>query len=367
MNSEIASNDGVVDVADWDCKQLRKWWAKVQGSRHAIADELGKFGQSAGGLDKTDRRQLNVWRDWFLREHELESALERPDIMSFLLPSAAREEGTGAVVSNSGALNSNMSPAEIAKISDRVFMQLNFSPSISQRVWHILRYPLLVASLVGLLWFVFVIWLAPTIREIVLDFGIEVPLLTRLIMGELPHLHIASWCIAGIGLLFAIFCIVQSKFDKARPANNSWMDRQLMSTRRAVGIWAWHISVLLRLGLSAKDAATIAAKVSGNHWLKQQTNDWLHASQEQTAKLGPMTQSPFSLVSTAMKLPDSDGKADLLRQAAVYYLDRDRAISDWWFRVLALLIMWNMIVAGVLIFMIFYASFIAVIGGLTAW
>ena len=353
MSSQFKTDQPIVATAD----DLESRWSAVQKVRLNLAKELNRL---SGLVDGEARNQLRCWSDWFSDECELEEAIRRPDILGIVLP----------IIRNQGA--AEISASSISQIAQRSLNLTNIDPSVTRRLWRNIRYPIAVLIFVGVLWLCFTIGLAPALREALFEYqGENMAILAQYLVGHRPQLHVASWFLVPALMLAVPILLFASRSRRMRAPNTSWIDSRLMSTRCAVGKWAWHVSLLLQSGLDSIEAAKIAAGVSRSRWVKARMKSWLqsvNADPSSTrSRAGAFAKSPFKLVNGAIAVEDPEKKASFLQQAAKYYLDRDRVIGDWWFRILAWLILWNIFVAGVIVFLTFYGTLLSLINALTSW
>ncbi|MEM9410850.1 MAG: hypothetical protein AAGA30_07030, partial [Planctomycetota bacterium] len=316
--------DGLIDRPD-----LQSRWLQIQKNRQQLATRLKRLASQFYGIEKS---QLASWSEWFRREQDLRIALCRPDILTLVVPLFQSADSNG------------ISETELEKFSQRSVQYANFTPSVSRRLWRAIRYPIALVFVLAVMWFCFICTLAPEIRSLFLDFGLELPVLAQLLLGELPYLHRFSWVLAGLVFVVAIWVSVQNIIHRYKAPNSNWLDRQLMSNRCAMGIWAWHVALLMHIGFQKTEAIRISSVVTSNSWIRKQWQRWKSDSPD--LKSTPLfLDLPFPMVSRAINRETPEKQIPLLECAAKYYLDRDRTISDWWFRILAWLIVWNIFVA----------------------
>ena len=337
--------------------ELESRWEQVQACRPRLAVALKRLANQVGG---EEAQQLHRISNWFGSDENLESAIQRPDVLAIAMPLI------------NDADSQEFSDQVISRIANNSLSLVTVNSSFSRRALRILRYPLLVTAAFGLLWLCFTIWLTPALRETAEIFEVQLPLFAQAGLGITPALHVISWIFAAIIVAICIAVFFRHQRDKQKAQNFGWLDQKLTSTRSSVGIWSWHVALLLQSGLDSLRAVETAGMASGNHWVRSECQNWIEKSQSVEAEdeldaLTLFVNSPFQLVSSTLQLPDSDYKTARLHQAARYYLERDRRVTDWWLHLLASLILWNVGVICLLLFLALYGAMFSLFQGLVYW
>ena len=286
----------------------------------------------------------------------LEDALQRPDVLAVSMP----------------LLNSKSLPVGERPTVDHAarmgFCSLGQNVSVSRRLIRILLYPVLVLAACFAVGLFFSFYVAPQFEQMLAEFGIELPKLTLAVLGFAHFLRRWWWAILLLllGAGVAIWIANRSGRDKI-PANSSWIDQRLMSTRNALAAWAWHISLLLELGVSQRQALKEAGKATGNHRLQRVCFARAALSDDEFAECGqPYFDSPkYRLLDRVMQVEPSPGKILLLREVADYYWDRNRNTGDWWIQWLVSAMLCTIGVLILLGVLALFLPLISVVSGLT--
>jgi type II secretory pathway component PulF len=332
---------------------LQERWQSVWNARSELATELE---QMANDLPGQGRKQLRLLSKWFRGSAKLEDALLRPDVLAISMP---------------------LLKAESTPAGDRInidhamrmgFCSLGRNVSISRRLIRTMLYPILVLLACFAVGILFSFFIAPQFEEMFAEFGIELPKLTLAVFGFGQFIRRWWWAVLMmLTCAVTIFWILSRTGTGNRPANLSWLDQRLMSTRNALASWAWHISLLLEAGVPQREAMEAAGRATGNQHLRQVSLARAALSDaEESVTDQPYFDSPkYRLLDQAMRVATSTGKIALLQEVAAYYWDRNRSIGDWWIQWLVSAILF---MAGVLILLGVLALFmplIAIVSGLT--
>ena len=332
---------------------LDERWETVRTHASELATELEKLAKDLPG---EGRRQLQSLSQWFRGPVNLEEALKRPDVLAISLP----------LLNEAGKPPGHQPDIELAARTG--YCSLGHNVSLSRRLMRIMLYPILVLIACFVLSVFFSFFVALQFEDMFAEFGIEVPKLTLAVFGFAQFLRRWWWAI----LLLLVVAILALWFatrtgTNDRPANLSWLDQQLMSTRNALASWAWHISLLLQAGVSPREALEAAGSATGNQRLRRTSLARASLSDTEFTNCDePYFESAnYRLLEYAMRTHTAPGKIALLQQVADYYWDRNRNIGDWWIQWLVsamLCIVGLMILVGVLAL---FMPLLSIVSGLT--
>lgn len=334
---------------------LKDRWDAILQIRHEIASELE---QMARELPGDVRKQLRSLSRWFKGPCDYEEALERPDVLAICLP----------LINISTA--KQISRFDIAQAAQRGFCSAGPNISPGRRLVRLLLYPFLVLLASGLLAVGYSFWIAPQFEEMFAEFGIELPAITLAVLWSSQMVRQWWWLVLSCAIVAAFLCWLMGRLGRdRRPANVSWLDQKLMSTRNALASWAWHISLLLEAGISERHAVKTAGSASANSWLRKTSiaNAGNGQSEEQLSGESLFFSPKYQLLECTMRLPTSAGKIALLREVATYYLDRNNDFGDWWIHWIVALMFWFVGVAVLLAVLALFMPLIAIISGLTGY
>lgn len=332
---------------------LQERWQYVWNARLDLATELE---QMACELPRQGRKQLQSISNWFRGSAKLEDALQRPDLLAISMPLLKTKPSSTSEQPN------------IDHAARMGVCSLGRNVSISRRLIRIMLYPILVLLGCFVVGVFFSFFVAPQFEEMFAEFGIELPKITLAVFGLAQFIRRWWW---GILVMLVgavtVFWILSRTGTGNRPANLSWLDQRLMSTRNALASWAWHISLLLEAGVPQREALDAAGRATGNSHLRQVSLARAALSDAEESVIDqPYFDSPkYRLLDTTMQVPPSVEKIALLREVAAYYWDRNRSIGDWWIQWLVSAILF---VAGALILLGVLGLFmplLAIVSGLT--
>lgn len=327
-----------------DGERLADCWDAIANARHEMASELD---QMAADLPGDGSRRLRSLSGWFRESATLENALHRPDVLAVCVPLMGNDT------------HHPFSKSDISRAARTGFCSIGRYVSVTRHVLRLLLYPILILFVVGLLGIACCFWVAKPFEDMYFEFGIGLPLLTEWVLGVASFVRQFWWAVLGlfVGLLVGtllLFWLIQHHGRELRPANMSWIDQQLMSTRNALAGWAWHLSLLLEAGYSQHEGGMIAANATGKRWFRKARflDREKLAAIDQRGDETPTThhslfQSKFEMLNGAVRLSPSDGKIAMLRQVANYYWDRNRSVGDWWIHWLISFMLWGL--AGIII------------------
>ena len=332
---------------------LTERWETVRAHASQLATELERLARDLPG---EGRRQMQSLSQWFRGPVNLDEALKRPDVLAISLPLLKAAE----------APSDDFPDIEHAVRTG--YCSLGNDVSFSRRLIRIMLYPILVLIACFVLAVFFSFFVAIQFEEMFAEFGIQLPKLTLAVFGFAQFLRRWWWAILLLLVVGTMaFLFATRTGTNNRPANLSWLDQRLMSTRNALASWAWHISLLLQAGLSTREALDAAGAATGNQRLQATSLARAALSDTEFADCDePYFDSPkYRLLDDALRVKSTLGKATLLQQVANYYWDRNRNIGDWWIQWLVsamLCVVGLMILLGVLAL---FMPLLAIVSGLT--
>ena len=333
--------------------ELKDRWETVRNVRHEFAAELDAM---ATDLPGKGRHQLRSLSRWFKGPAKFEDAIKRPDVLALCLPLCKSE------------VPSEPDSTELSGAARRGICAVGRYEAVGQHLFRLVLYPILILVAACLLWIGFSFWIAPQFREMFNEFGIELPRMTVLVLG-VASLVQKWWFLSlvfpiGAAWLWGLNLIGRER----RPANQTWLDQRFMSTRNALASWAWHISLLLEAGFSQSEAIQTAGTASANTRVRQLSFEATGERQlESTGQEQQLQFEPkYQLLENTMRLPESPGKIEMLREVAMYYWDRNRNNGDWWVQWLVALLLWFVLAAIVVTVIALFLPMIAIVSGLTS-
>jgi len=174
-------------------------------------------------------------------------------------------------------------------------------------------YPgLLLVGVIGVM-LLFSQMVLPNFRAVLIEFGIELPLATK-IMFSIGDFLQTAWPLAlFVAFLATLPMIVE--FCRTMGWATSvvqWVEDKLSSKRSAMASWARHTALLLESGVQ-QDAAITTSMSAAKRWVRSGAWPW-----------------KFGLVERALQLNDNSAKIALLNHAADYYHARHRSLVQWW-------------------------------------
>ena len=352
--------DADIDAAS---NQLVERWNRIVLAHGAIARHLDT---TKDLLDGELSQKFTQWSQWFSQPKQIDELLSNPAALALVGEFLADEVSNDEISEDQYQLMST-------KAASNGFAAFGFTQSISRRMWVTVRYPVLLAILLLGLWTTCTIYVSPVIGDLIEEYELECPVIVRLVVGELPYLHYLTWALATIVAVLLLLALLAAFVPRLANFLVAWLDHRLSSTRYHVGRWAWHVSMLLQCGVNEPEAFSIAVGCIKCPWLKENILRWRKDCKDAgdatkvSVASGPFPNSPFHLLNTSLTNTDTTQKTRLLNIAATYYVDRDRNISSWWFRVVVWLIMWNMFLLIGLVVLGFYLFFYSVYRSFFYW
>ena len=321
-------------------------WSRVQAVRQEFAAELD---QMAAELPKEGGRHLQLLSRWFKGAADSDAALNQPDVLAISMPMLNTED--------------SIAPGDLKQFARAGYCALGPNLSFGRRLIRLFIYPILILFLGGLLAVGFSYWIAPEFEEIFGEFGIELPAITMWVLRCARIVRFTAPFIIGIPVaVFFLMLLSSQKWGSRDVSNLSWLDRRFMSTRNALGAWAWHISLLLEAGIPLPQSIRTAGETTGNAWLKRVS---MKRNEEEEQQAGLLFYENFHLLDCALRLPLSPGKIAVLREIATYYWDRNNSFGDWWMKLFVSLILWFFVVMIMTCIIALFLPLISVVSGLT--
>lgn len=336
---------------------LERQWQNVTSNRQEFVSALDELASDLPGKGRSNLLKLS---NWFRKSGKLEEAIHRPDVLAISMPLMKATE------------DELISPGGIAKAARLGFTMLGRNFLASKRLLRLLVYPLLLAFASILMLAGFSFWIAPEFEKMFIEFGIELPKATDFVFSASALIRKIWYLVISIPLVFIAFVWFMNRTSEAsRPANLSWFDQRLISTRYALASWAWHVSLLLEIGFSKRDAVEAAGKAAANSWLRQVSLRWVNrvGDGDEFEPKRIFGTARHRLLDNAMSIPDSNGKskgqAAVLREVSNYYWDQNRSIGEWWGYWLGSIILWLACMALAFSIISMFMPLVAIIGGMT--
>ncbi len=181
-----------------------------------------------------------------------------------------------------------------------------------------LIYPCSVLLICTVILLCFCLFLVPEFDSMFQDFQLELPMLTHALI--LLSRFLRQWG----GLLFgtmAVLILLLVWIGKR------YFSHWMCSKRDAMGIWARHVSLLLRAGLSDEQAVHTAGQASKHGWVSQQSQYWAsQLRQGQRPFDGPVYagSQPVAMIGFAMRSATPQARSEWLDEVVKMYRERDR-------------------------------------------
>ena len=345
---------------------LRDRWEAIQRIGPVLADELDQMIEDSPGEGAHRLRQLSRW---FRGPADYDDALARPDVLAMCLPLIAG--GPDGVTEITRSATAAAARSGFCRLMSRPI-------SISRRLARKLTYPIILVVAGWIIWFSFCLGVAPEFETFFDEFGIELPVPTKLIFGMAGFIRQWWWLMLILPVVFlGLAWYFNRTAGNQLVSQSSWLDQKMMSARRALANWSWHLSLLLEAGVAESSAIKLAGLTSNKTWLRQLCSDWSRrsaivnssaASRDQSAEVPVppfIRNDKFQLLNTALSLPDEPAKVLLLREVSNYYYERSQVSGDWWVQWLVSIIIF--LIFGMIFFVILslFMPLVAIIGGLT--
>ena len=291
-------------------KASAKIWRFVTGNEVAIADHLRSL---ASVLPSAVSQRVTCCASQLDRIHQRggmsdsaaqEKSLANRDLLSVVSPLLERANANQNVTISESEL--------LADLQLGVCRLVRYSDQRSSIVG-LFTYPgLLVVGLIAIL-LMFSQIILPNFRAVIIDFGIELPVATRIAFGIGRFLETA-WPLA---LIVAAVAALPMAIELCRSAGIAlglvqWFEGQLSSKRSAMASWARHTALLLQSGVTQK-AAIETSMLAAKRWVRSNSWPW-----------------KFGLIEESIKLGDTTAKIAMLNHAADYYQSRHRSVIQWW-------------------------------------
>ncbi|MFG0290822.1 MAG: Type II secretion system F domain protein [Rhodopirellula sp. JB044] len=236
--------------------------------------------------------------------------------------------------------------------------------SRGQRILAVIAYPLVVMSVcTGILIFAGLL-IVPTFEQMFDEFGLKLPFFTELLFRfanviQSPFTYVVLIALAAFVALAAWLRWGTNSPLYARSSRRGtsvqFRPTAPRSARGTCADWAWHLSLLMRSGLSKADAIEIAGVASAQKWLCRGSRYWADAIRmgdnpfhgvthfhrvpchmladalSIDIVLAPQLQSEPSKPSATLDSPETlnQYQANILREIAELYWDRDRHVTIW--------------------------------------
>ena len=328
---------------------IKDRWEGIQRNRVEFANQIAGLADDLAGERS---KQLRSISRWIRRPHELEDALQRPDVLAICMPLIKSPDD-----------QQQMLPLELKLAARYGYCWVVRYTLINRRLARRFAYPILILAVALLMGILFSFWVAPQFEEMFSEFGIQLPEPTRLVLWAARFVRSWWWMIFVVPVLVAVANWIWT-IGSNRSAGPGWINRRLMGTRLNLASWSWHVSLLLDAGMSESDACRYAGSVTGIRELRD-VPERLDNRQMGHSNGKIMANSNFELLKQSIQMPLSEGKIAMLREVSAYYWNRNRNIGDWWIQWLGVVILW---MVGACIFVAILALFMplfAVVSGLS--
>ena len=331
--------------------RLQECWSWIDAQRGEIGSALNRL---AIEMPSGDREVLSQLSRWFSGKAGFEKAIARPDVLAVCVPLIEIKGPTVA-------------PAEIERAVRIGFSSIARTRSTKGRVLNLILFPALLILAMSVLAIFFSIFIIPYFESIFLEFGIELPTLTR-VLFKLARLIRATWMfVLGfiVGAIVLVYLANGFTIDR-RSAGESWLDERCKSTRTTAAGWAWHMAMLLESGLSVPNAVEVAGNSQSKNWLKRASRKWVDHRQSPSQKVnGSMFGKRLRLLDTTLDINHPVAQVSLFKEIATYYWTCNRTIGEWWMRWSVSALFWLFAVAIILVVYFLFVPLLAIVGGLT--
>jgi len=209
-------------------------------------------------------------------------------------------------------------------------------------------YPgLLLVGLIGVV-VLFSQFVAPSIGSFLVEFGIETPVSTKVLLGFCSFLK-AAWLVPIVCVLVAMLPIIIEFMRSAGwvPSLVQWVDDRLSGRRTEVAMWARHTALLLQAGVDSRSSVE-TSMLSAKRWLRSRKIPWR-----------------FGLLEEVLRLDDRSAKIALLNQTADYYHCHRRNWVQWWASFLPMILICFMGAVFVFVIGSLLMPLVSVISGLS--
>ena len=212
----------------------------------------------------------------------------------------------------------------------------------------IFAYPgLLLIGLIGIM-LLFSQFILPSFRTVLIEFGIELPTVTKVMFAIGSFLETAWPLVVFAALLAALPMIVElCRSMGIATGSVRWVEDKLSSKRSAMATWARHTALLLQSGIN-QDTAVKTSMSAAKRWIRSGVWPWR-----------------FGLVEEVLKLEDESAKIAVLNHAADYYHSRHRSVVQWWASFLPTTIICLLGVLVLFVMLSILMPLVAIISGLT--
>jgi type II secretory pathway component PulF len=333
-------------------RDLQREWELVSHKRNEIAYAMDTLAED---LPKELRNYLHSISRWFRSSAPMQTAPERPDVLATCLPLLE------------SAFQGELSSDQISLCVRKGVCKLGKTESSARKIIQLMIYPILIILATAALAVGFGFWISPEFESMYEEFGIELPVMTKLVLSCGRFIRNWWWVLLSFPVsVLLLYAVLSRTNGTIRSANMSWLDQKLTGTRESFGHWAWHLSLLLELGMSQVDAFMIAGGVSANPMVRKASHVGMSSDAANETEPEPLIANPkFRLLGEVASMDGSTEKISLLRHVANYYWDRTQTVGQWWMGWLIGLILCGI---GFLIIVCVFALFaplFAVVSGLT--
>lgn len=331
-------------------QRLQEKWQTIASTRAEYSRQLREMANESVGDHRL--RYLSLSK-WFKRNRSLDEALQSPDVLAVCLPQIVKDESID--VSCGARTGAGL-------------MGLNLA--FGAKFFYLAMYATVVLSGIAFLAWAFSNWLMPQFAELYDEFGIGLPVLTTLVLRVSQWLR--KWGLVFVFLPLISFAVLSLLmiFNRTQPVKKitaSWT-----GARNSIAAWAWHVSLLLEAGLTQESAMQIASENSQLYSLR----NLISQTNSRVEELVPEGQQPdvrsffgkeFSLLETALKLPESQGKPAAIRSVAAYYWEPGYQLNYWLVHWLITYFLWGAVALFVFAFACLFLPLMGILSGLTGF
>ena len=326
-------------------------WELIDNSRTEMAKEIKSLANSLSG---PRAKQLMSISRWLNGSHDYESLLERPDVICFCLPWV-------------DALSKKTNQESLTEFETAAAVGVGFCKFENNAPLPRDLTPFIYPAIMFFVWLVMVtlasIYLLPQFREMFDEFGVELPILTRIVLAS------GLWLEANWIPLFVVVLLVPTAMSiflwysqRGRAYSLNWLDRRFSSFRAKLSVWATHFASLLLVGVDETEAIEVAGRCSSSQILQARCEAL--AEDDSQSLLHP---AEYPLISNSLLLKDKAAKIKILEETSWYYQSVSRVIQGWWITWLhksMLVFVFGTIVAG---FASLFMPLKALLNGLFWW
>ncbi|MEM6777882.1 MAG: hypothetical protein AAF670_09515 [Planctomycetota bacterium] len=217
-------------------------------------------------------------------------------------------------------------------------------------------YPTTLAVLMSLVMALFLIWLIPIFSELFDEFGLQLPLITRVFL-ELSQPRALVWWIP----ILMVVIVAMMTFRK-------WSPLSLSHQRVRIAAWSSDLAFCTSLGLSRSACLDLAGRWSQSRWIRTRSPQWSAYCRRgllPASALSRIERADCSVLASVWQWSDMDARADGLAVVAANYEDVSRVATVWWLDILSMFLVILIGIVTSLLAIALVAPLVELVSGLT--